>query len=115
MLEKITDNVEDAQKNMESFVKSSIDYHTLKLYKKTAKLLVSILKVSLLGSIALLFLFFASFGVAYLIGQSLDNLGYGFFIVAGFYVLIFILAAIFGKKQLEKIVLKSTSKNFFND
>lgn len=115
MFENITDNVEDVQENLESFIKNSIDYHSLNIYKKTTKLLVSVLKLSLLGGIALLFLFFLSFGAAYLIGENLGNISNGFFIVAGFYVLVFILVAIFGKRQLEKIVLRSTSKNFFND
>lgn len=115
MFENITDNVEDVQENLESFIKNSIDYHSLNIYKKTTKLLVSVLKLSLLGGIALLFLFFLSFGAAYLIGENLGNISNGFFIVAGFYVLVFILVVLFGKRQLEKIVLRSTSKNFFND
>ncbi len=115
MFEKLTDNVEDVQENLESYIKNSIDYHSLKIYKKTTKLLISVFRLSILGGIALLFLFFLSFGAAYLIGENIGNIGTGFFIVAGFYVCIFILVAIFGKKQVEKIILNSTSKYFFND
>jgi uncharacterized membrane protein (DUF485 family) len=115
VFEKITDNVEDVQENIESYIKNSIEYHTLSIYKKTTKLLVTVLKLSLLGGIALLFLFFVSFGAAYLIGENLGSISDGFFIVAGIYVLIFILVGLFGKKQLEKIVLRSTSKTFFNE
>jgi hypothetical protein len=115
VFEKITDNVEDVQENLESYIKTTIDYHTLNIYKKTTKTLVSVLRLSLLGGVALLFLFFVSFGAAYLIGENIGNIGNGFFIVAGFYILVFILVVIFGKRQLEKFVLKSTSKTFFND
>lgn len=115
MFEKITDNVEDVQENLESYIKNLIDYHTLNIYKKTTKLLVSVLRLSILGGFALLFLFFISFGAAYIIGESLGNIGNGFFIVAGFYFIIFLLVALFGRKQLEKRVLQSTSKTFFND
>jgi uncharacterized membrane protein (DUF485 family) len=115
VFEKITDNVEDVQENLESYIKNTIDYHSLNIYKKTTKLLVSVFRLALLGGIALLFLFFVSFGAAYLIGENIGNIGNGFFVVAGFYVLVFILAMIFGKKQLEKLVLKKTSKTFFND
>jgi len=41
-----------------------------------------------LGVIGLFVLFFVSLGVAWLIGQSLNNLAYGLFIVAGIYVII---------------------------
>lgn len=115
MFEKITDNVEDIQENLESFIQNTIEYHSLNIYKKTTKVLVSVLRLSLLGGIALLFLFFVSFGAAYLIGENIGNISNGFFIVAGFYVLVFILVLIFGKRQLEKLVLRSTSKTFFND
>jgi uncharacterized membrane protein (DUF485 family) len=115
VFEKITDNVEDIQENLESYIKNSIDYHSLHIYKKTTRVLVSVLRLSLLGGVALLFLFFLSFGAAYLIGENIGNIGNGFFIVAGFYVFVFILVVIFGRRQLEKFVLKSTSKTFFND
>jgi len=115
VFEKITDNVEDVQENLESYIKNSIDYQALRLYKKTTKLLISTLRLSVLGGIAFLFLFFISFAAAYLIGENLGSISNGFFVVAGFYVLIFILVAIFGRKKLEKIVLRSTSKTFFNE
>ena len=115
MFEKITDNVEDVQENLESYIKNTVEYHSLNVYKKTTKVLVSVLRLSLMGGIALLFLFFVSFGAAYLIGENIGNISNGFFIVAGFYVFIFILVLIFGRRQLEKLVLRSTSKTFFND
>jgi len=115
VFEKITDNVEDVQENLESYIKNTVEYHSLNVYKKTTKVLVSVLRLSLMGGIALLFLFFVSFGAAYLIGENIGNISNGFFIVAGFYVFIFILVLIFGRRQLEKLVLRSTSKTFFND
>jgi uncharacterized membrane protein (DUF485 family) len=115
VFEKITDNVEDIQENLESYIKNSIEYHSLKIYKKTTKVLVTVLRLFLLSGIALLFLFFVSFGAAYLIGENMGNISSGFFIVAGFYIFIFILVVIFGKRQLEKLVLRSTSKTFYNE
>lgn len=115
MFEKLTDNLEGVQENLESFIQNTIDFHTLSIYKKATKLMVSLLTLFLLGIIALSFLIFMSFGAAYLIGESLGNKSHGFFIVAGFYIIVFILVLIFGKKQLEKIVLRKTSKIFFND
>lgn len=115
MFEKITNNVEGIQDHLESYVKNSAEYYKLDIYKKTSKTFISIIRGLLLGAIALLLLFFLSFAAAYLIGEAYGNISYGFLCVAGFYVLVFIIVWIFSRKQLEKTVLKNTSKIFFND
>ncbi|MCR9183615.1 MAG: phage holin family protein [Flavobacteriaceae bacterium] len=115
MFEKVTNNLEGIQDNLEAYIKSSAEYYKLDLYKKTTKSFIAILRVLLLGGIALLLLFFISLAVAYLIGEAYGNISYGLLFVAGFYLIIFILAWLLSKKPLEKFVLKHTSKIFFND
>jgi len=115
VFEKITNNVEGIQDHLESYIKNSAEYYKLDIYKKTTKTFISILRVLLLGAIALLLLFFLSLAAAYLIGEAYGNISYGFLYVAGFYVLVFILAWIFSRKRLERAVLKNTSNIFFND
>lgn len=48
------------------------------------------------------FIILFNFGIAFLIGQSLGNMGYGFLIVAGFYFVLMI--AVF---LLKKMIVKS--------
>ncbi len=115
MFEKVTNNVEDIQENLDAYLKNSLEYYKLDFYKKTTKSFMAILRVLLLGSIALLLLFFASLAVAYLIGEAYGNISYGLFFVAGFYLIVFILVWILLRKPLERFVLKQTSKIFFND
>lgn len=115
MIEKIKDSVDGLNDSVHSYGKSTYEYYKLSLFKKSMKTTVSLSRVLLLGSVALLFLFFLSFGVALWLGELLGNASYGFFIVAGVFLILFILAAVFGKNILERKILTSGSKIFFND
>jgi hypothetical protein len=56
--------------------------------EKTAEAVSSAASAIIIGAITLFVLFFLSMGVAWIIGQSLNNLAYGLFIVAGFYAIV---------------------------
>tara|TARA_R110000850_G_scaffold271031_2_gene404809 strand:+ start:201441 stop:201788 length:348 start_codon:yes stop_codon:yes gene_type:complete len=115
VLEQIGDNVDEMNDNIQAYIKSTIEYYKLDLYKKSMKGVVSATRTLLLSGVALLVLFFISFAVAVLIGEETGSPSIGFFIVGGFYLLVMLLIAIFGRKTLERIILTSTSKNIFND
>ena len=115
MLDQLENNVDNLNNDIQSYVKKSVDYYKLDFYKKAMKVMVAVIKTILISSVALMVLFFVSIAVAIQIGDKMENVSYGFFIVGAFYLFIILLIAIFGKKALEKIVLTSTSKIFFND
>ncbi len=52
------------------------------------------------------FLIILNFGIAFLIGQYLNNIAYGFLIVAGFYLILLVLVLVFGKKIKDTIANK---------
>ncbi len=115
MIDKITNNVDEMNDHIQAYINRSIEYYKLDFYKKSTKSAASITRAVLLGSVAFLVIFFISFAAAAFIGDTLDNASYGYFIVAGFYLLVFLLIAIFARKPIERMILKSTSKIFFND
>lgn len=61
--------------------------------------IVSNLLISALVGIALIM---ASLAAGFWLGQMLGNMGYGFLIVAGFYILAALLFSFFGSKQLRE-------------
>ena len=104
----ISEHISKVSDDAKKYLNSSLEYYKLDSFKKMMDLMVS-------GSIFLIFILFISVGVAIVIGESLGSLSYGYFIVAGIYLLLFILYKLFGKPLITEIVLKKYSKVFFND
>ena len=71
--------------------------------------------IAFLSIILVAFSFFIilfNFGIAYLIGEALGNISYGFLIVSGFYFLIIILVLLFKKSIVRGVANRVI--NFLN-
>lgn len=106
---KINEHYSELKKDALSYLRFKAAYVQLLVLKKTTKFISRIIKILLGIFILCFFLFFVSIGAAILIGEYLDNVSYGFFIVAGFYLFVFILLLLFGKYFFRTQVLKSLS------
>ena len=85
----------EERSKLEAFVEHAKDYAELRLElvkleasAKISNVVSSIASAVVIGLLGLFVLLFASLGVAWWIGQANDNPSMGFFIVAGFYVLL---------------------------
>lgn len=105
MKNSIGHHFENLTQDTKEAINNSIDYYKLDLLKKTALSLITGGQLIIKVGILILVLFFVSIGFAFLIGNNLDHVSYGFFIVGGAYLIILIFISIFGKKLLEKPVL----------
>ena len=113
--EKLTNSIHDLNENVRDLAKSSAEYYKLDLYKKIIKGVISLVNMMLLGFICLIALFFISIALAIGIGRAMEDLSSGFYIVGGFYLLVFVFIWFLGKKPIEKIILIKSSRTFFND
>jgi len=111
----ISEHISKVSDDAKKYLNSSLEYYKLYSFKKMMDGAVSLVNLMVSGSIFLIFILFISVGVAIVIGESLGSLSYGYFIVAGIYLLLFILYKLFGKPLITEIVLKKYSKVFFND
>ena len=102
---------DDAKK----YLDSSIEYYKLDIFKKSMSGAVSLVNLLVMGSICVIFVLFISVGLAIIIGESLNSVSYGYFIMGGFYLLILLLYRTFGKPIITKIVLTKYSKIFFQE
>ena len=59
--------------------------------------------ISILTIAFTFFIILFNFGIAFLIGQSLDNMSYGFLIVAGFYLLLIFVILLLKKKIVRMV------------
>jgi len=73
---------------IESYAKTNFDLFKLKTINKSADVLSTIVTKIAVVIIVLLIVFFFSVGLAFWIGECLEKISYGFFIVAGFYALV---------------------------
>ncbi|MEJ1221463.1 hypothetical protein [Sediminicola sp. 1XM1-17] len=112
--EELKENLSEADANARAFVEHSREYYQLKTFKVLMKAVTSLIKMLLLGSIALLALFILSFAAAFGIGQALENTFYGFLCVGLFYILMGIVAYVF-KDKLNKPLLEKFSEFYFEE
>jgi hypothetical protein len=104
MKNHLGDHFDNLSQDTKDVIKNSIEFYRLDLLKKTALSIVTGGRFVLIIGILVLVLFFVSLGFAFLIGNKLGSVSYGFFIIGGFYIIVLIIVGIFGKKLLEKPV-----------
>ncbi len=86
--EEVKENIDDLKVQGEEVFNANVKYYKLMAFKMFMKTNAMIAKAILLGTLLLMVLFFFSFAAAFAIGEALDNYGYGFLIVGGFYLLL---------------------------
>ena len=74
--------------NVKEYAETRIDLGLLNFQEKTTNVIGSLASTVIVAFLALFFVFFTSVGAAWWIGQSMHNPSIGFFIVAGFYLLV---------------------------
>lgn len=84
----IKGKTEDIFDDLTNHLEARWNLGVLNAAEKTAGAVSSVASAIIIGVFTIFFLFFLSLGLAWLIGQSLNNLAFGLFIVAGVYAII---------------------------
>ncbi|AWH73750.1 hypothetical protein DCS32_06145 [Dokdonia sp. Dokd-P16] len=113
--EKLTNNLKGLTDNGQEYAKVTAEYYKLSLFKNGMRGLVSGANLALRATFGLIAMMFFSIGLSIVIGESLDSLSAGFFIVGGIYLVIFFLIFLFAAKPLETMLLKKYSKLAFSE
>ncbi len=111
--ERLTNNLKGLTDNGQEYLKISKDYYKLRLFKHSMKALIGVATLTIRGIFGLIFLLFISVGVAIALSQYFENAAAGFFLVGGFYLLVFLLIYFFAKDPMEKMLLEKYSKMAF--
>ena len=96
----------------QNYLESSKEYLRLQVFKMAMQLVSSLAKGLLLGAIALMVLLFLSYAAAQQLGVYLGNTAYGFLVVGGVYILVFMLVYLL-RNRLDKPVLRHFSHLYF--
>lgn len=113
--EKLSNSLNELNQNLQAFAHTNAEYYKLKFFKQAMSGATSLVRFLILGAIMVIVFFLLSFAVAIAISEAIGTPSAGYFIVAGFYIVLFILILVFGKKPIEKLMLQKFSRTFFND
>jgi hypothetical protein len=102
LLEKATD-----------YGKTSFELAKLKTLDKTLDVASSLIPHSIVLILFASFMLFVNFGLAFWLGEVLGNNYYGFFVVAGFYVLSGLVLHFFFHKRIKNLVWNYMIKQVF--
>lgn len=87
------------------YIQKLIEYYKLDVFKKLSRSISTSMHLFIVGGIIMLLLLFLSIGLAFLIGNELDSVANGFFIVGGIYAIFLIISLLFGQKFIDKVVI----------
>jgi len=109
-MEEIKTKAEQIVEHTEELVRNYISLTEIKLAQKTIKISSLLLISFVLIFTGLLALLFVSIGTAWWLGTLMDNVQAGYFIVAGLYMILFIIVLLLRKHTivpfLENILIK---------
>lgn len=113
-MENRTTTLEKLIEKIEIYVKTTFDLFGCNLVYKSADIISVIAAKLSIATVVVLSFLFASIGLALWIGEQLEKIYYGFFIVAGAYVLLAcilsILKNIWIKRPISNFIIKQTLK-----
>lgn len=113
--EKLSRSIDELNYNLKAFAHSNAEYYKLKFFKKTMKGAIGLVQGLLLGIFFILALIFVSIAIAIVISEAIGSPSSGYFIVGGFYFLLFLGIVFFAKKPIERFLLVKVSRKFFKD
>ena len=113
MADSISDNLHRLNENIKSFAASTAEYYKLDLFNKGMKGATAMVKGLLMGFFFLTAFWILTLALAIWISDALDSPSSGFFIVGGFYLLIFLLILFVFGKYIDRFMLVKLSRMYF--
>jgi len=98
--EEIKEEAEDIVNHIGDFLETYYQLLTIRLAKKVVDITSSLINSIILALLGFLFLSFVSLGLAWWLGNVVDNRAGGFFITAGIYLVIMVLLIVMRKKLI---------------
>ncbi|WP_299046961.1 phage holin family protein [uncultured Polaribacter sp.] len=113
IIDKINESSDSAVDTGKKFVKTSLEYYKLKVFKTLTKSLTTVVKLVAVGGLLMMGIVFLSVSVAIALGNHIESISLGFLYVGLFYMIISVMMFFISKKVDQKII-KNLSKKFFD-
>ncbi|WP_310994275.1 phage holin family protein [Aequorivita marina] len=115
MFKNLTDSLQQIVDRFEDYGISTAEYYRLRLFKSAMKGSISLVNLLVFGSLSLFVMLFLSVGAAFWLGTYFEHSYVGFFLVGAFYGILLIFMYVFGKKLIERGMLRKFSKFLFDE
>jgi uncharacterized membrane protein YqjE len=107
------DLLDQSRKLVQQYIADRVLLLKMETAEKSAKIIAMIALGMIAGGLLFFVLFFLSLMVGYFFAERLDNLFYGFAIVAGFYVLLLLVCIVVFKKWVAPKIIDKIIAVFF--
>jgi hypothetical protein len=114
-MEEQSTNIEKLTDNVKEYLQTRQELIFLKVTEKVSNIGSYALSGLVIGVLTLMFVLFISIAGAMYFSSRLGNPYSGFFIVAGIYLLLLVIVAVFKKKMIVKPVRNKIIKEIFDD
>lgn len=116
MLQEEFKKAEDLAMHLKAYVQIEIELFKLTIAEKLSKIIANFLAAMVVMGVLLLFILFVSLALAFLIGEWLEKMSAGFFIVSILYLLIGVISWYAREKLIRIPILNAIlSQLFTND
>lgn len=113
-MNNLRENVQHINDHSQEYLSKQLEYYKLSLFKKIMKGITAMTHYLIMGSIVFLAIIFFSMAAAWSLADALQNVPLAFVIVGGFYIFLMILFVVILKKRLDSVILRESSKEFFD-
>jgi hypothetical protein len=112
---EVKDKIEDSLEHVGAYVQTRLDLLLLNVSDKLASSASTAVLLFVVWSLSSFVMIFLSLGLAWWIGQQLDNIPAGFFIVAGIYALLTVIIYVISKKVVRPALINKILKQWHHD
>lgn len=113
--EELKESTQKIQEETKAYVESTVQYYKLWGFQFVMKSTRTVVRLMVIGFFLMIAFLFGSIAAAMAIGNALDSMALGFLIIAGGYFILVILILFLRLKFIERPLLRTFSKHFFND
>ncbi|MEP7165608.1 MAG: hypothetical protein ABI741_12985 [Ferruginibacter sp.] len=113
MENQATDHIESLFERAADYVETRIDLYKLKAVDKSSDIISSIVSKVIVVVVFFLFIIIVNIGIALLLGELLGKSYYGFFVLAGFYLITGLIFNSNRKKWFKEPMTDKLIKSFF--
>jgi len=112
---EVREKIEDSLEHIGAYIQTRLDLVLLNISDKVANSASVAIALFLLWSLSSFILIFLSLGLAWWIGQEMNSMPAGFFIVAGIYLLLTIIIYVVAKKIIRPTLINKILKQWNHD